>query len=536
MKRNTRILLIIAGGALVVRLVLAGAQLPHHYQADEFQVVERALRIGAGELNPGLFTWPGTLVIYINFLLFAAYFVAAKVAGVAAGAAAFAKLYWQAPGTFYYLGRIASSAFGVAAVVAAARWARETSGAAAGWAAALVVAFAPAAIKSSAVALPDMAAVALGTASLALAAKYVREPKLRRYVAAAALLGLGAAAKYHVLLYAPALAICALASEGDRAGKAKALLAGAAAVAAAFVVACPFAVLDAKMFVGDLALMARRPGMVRWAPTPLYFLGTTLPLTFGWPLVIMVVAGVVELARRRDRRALVVAAAAAPFVVAALIRPLAPRLLLPLVPPLAVAAGWAAHAFAECPNRRLNILTAAAAVVLLASALALDIGHVTWAWREDSRTTAAKYIEAEVPPGTALILESLPPDVDSPPLWPTEAALARLTKYYRDAGIGSPGRFGYFLKSPDYPFGHKTYNVFLVAELGDFANAPRPSYAVRVLPDDVDFFAEQGKPYGAPLAPWDEKYDEFLHSSGRRVKEFPGAGRPGPTVELYRLN
>jgi hypothetical protein len=400
----------------------------------------------------------------------------------------------------------------------------------------LVVALAPAAVKTSAVALPDMAAAELGTASLALAASYLREPKLRRFVAAAALLGLGAAAKYHVLLYAPAVAVCALASPGERAAKAKALLAGAAAVAAAFVAACPFAVLDAKTFVGDLALMARRPGMARWAPTPLYFLGMTVPLTFGWPLVVMVVAGVVQLARRRDRQALVVVAAAAPFIIAALIRPLAPRLLLPLVPPLAVAAGWAVHAFGENPDRRLRIPAVAGTAVLLAAALLLNVGHVAWAWREDTRTEAAKYVETEVPAGAAIILESLPPDVDGPPLWPAKAALTRLTKYYRDAGVGSPGRFGYFLKSPGYPFGHKTYDVFLVAELGDLANVPRPSYAVRVVPDDADYFAEQGKPYGTPLAPWENKYKEFLNENGLLIMEFPGAGRPGPTVELYKVN
>ena len=205
MKRNTWILLIVAGAAVALRLALAGAQLPYHYQGDEFQVVERALRVGAGELNTGLFTWPGTLVIYLNFFLFAAYFVFAKLAGIAGDAAAFAALYWRDPGAFYFLGRVLSSAFGVGAVLAAARWARASSGPAAGWLAAAFVALAPAAMKASAVALPDMAAAALGTASLALGAAYLREPKLRRYVAAAALLGLGAAAKYHILLNYPIL-------------------------------------------------------------------------------------------------------------------------------------------------------------------------------------------------------------------------------------------------------------------------------------------------------------------------------------------
>lgn len=536
LKRNDWILLSVAAGALIIRLVLAGVQLPYHYQADEFQVVERALRIGAGELNPGLFTWPGTPVIYLNFLLYAVYFVVAKVTGAAGDAAAFAALYWQSPGVFYFLGRLLSSAFGVVAVVAAARWARSTAGAAAGWVAALVVALAPAAVKAGAVALPDMAAVALGTASLALAASYLREPKLRRFAAAAALLGFGAAAKYHVLLYAPALAACALAAPGAGAGKAKALVAGVAAIVTAFVIACPFSVLDANTFFGDLALMAQRPGMARWAPTPLYFLGTTLPLTFGWPLLVMVVAGVVHLGRRRDNQALVVALAVVPFIITALIRPLAPRLLLPLVPPLAVAAGWTVQSLTEYADRRLKIGAAVVAAAVLVAALSFNIGHVAWAWRQDSRTSAAEYVEAKIPRGSTVILESLPPDVDGPPLWPTKASLPRLIKYYRDAGAGSPGRFGYFLKNDGYPFGRETYNVFLVGEFEDFANAPRPSYAVRVVPDDTDYFAEQGKPSGTALAPWENEYGEFLKEKGSLIREFVGAGRPGPSVELYKVN
>jgi hypothetical protein len=183
----------------------------------------------------------------------------------------------------------------------------------------------------------------------------------------------------------------------------------------------------------------------------------------------------------------------------------------------------------------LQAVVIAAATALLAAQLAFDVGHLVRAWREDSRTSAAEYVEAELPAGTTLIVESLPPDADGPPLWPTKGALARLIDYYEEIGAGSPGRFGYFLKSPDYPYGHRPYNTFLVAEFDDLSTAPRPSYAIRVLPDDADYFAEQGEPYGAPLTLWDDRYREFLRAKGRRAKVFPGAGRPGPTVEVYRI-
>jgi hypothetical protein len=526
----------IAAFALALRLALAAAQLPYHYQADEFQIVERALRVGAGDLNPGLFTWPGTLVIYINFVVYAGYFLVARVGGLVRDAAAFADLYWRDPAPFYFLGRAISSAFGVGAVVMCWRWARESYGAVAGLTAAAFVALAPAAVKASAVALPDMAAAALGAASLAYAVRFVQEPKTRHFVIAGFLLGLGAAAKYHVLLYAPALISCPFLARPVRGSIVKTLLPGAAAIIVAFILACPFAVLDARTFFADLAFMGRRPGMVRWLPSPGYVFGTTIPLTLSWPLVALTAAGVVSLIRRRDRFALVAALAAAPFVVATLIRPLPPRHLLPLIPPLAVAAGAVAASAADFKTRFLRVITATVIAVLICAALATDVAHVAWSWRKDTRSAAAEWIAANIPAGATVIVETLPPDVESPPLWPSQKALARLIKYYRDAGGGSPGRYSYQLKNPSYPFGRKTYDTRLAAEFDDLADAPAPAYAVLALPDDRDFFAEQAKPYGVTLTPRAEEYSRFLKLKGRVVKRFGGGRRPGPTVEIYRLN
>ncbi len=526
----------IAAVALALRLALAAAQLPYHYQADEFQVVERALRVGAGELNPGLFTWPGTLVIYLNFVAYAGYFLFAKAAGLVRDAAAFADLYWRDPTIFYFLGRIISSAFGAGAVVMCWRWARESYGVAAGLTAAAFAALAPAAVKASAVALPDMAAAALGAASVAYAVRFVREPKNRHFVIAGFLLGLGAAAKYHVLLYAPALISCPFLARPVRGSIVKTLLAGVAATIVAFILACPFAVIDARTLISDLTFMGRRPGMVRWLPSPVYVFGTTIPLTLSWPLVALAAAGVVSLIRRHDRFALVAALAAAPFVVATLIRPLPPRHLLPLIPPLAVAAGAAVASTADFKTRFLRVIKATVIAVLICATLAADVAHVVWSWRKDTRSAAAEWVAANIPAETTVIVEALPPDVEDPPLWPSKKALARIIKYYREAGGGSPGRYSYQLKNANYPFGRKTYDTRLVAELDNLGSAPTPAYALLTEPDDRDYYAEQAKPYGGELSPRGDEYSLFLTLNARLVKRFGGGQRPGPTVEIYRLN
>ncbi|UCH77505.1 MAG: glycosyltransferase family 39 protein [Candidatus Coatesbacteria bacterium] len=524
----------IAAAAVAIRLLLAAAQLPYHYQADEFQIVERALRVGAGELNPGLFTWPGTLVIYLNFLAYAAYFAVLRVFGAVADAAAFADLYWRAPGPFYFLGRLLSTAFGLVAVLAAGQGARRAFGPSAGLAAAAFVAVAPAAVQASAIALPDMAAAALGATALAFAARGLNEARPRYFLAAAICLGLGAAAKYHVLLYGPAIwAVILLAKTTVR--RKAALLGGTvAAAAAAFVVACPFAVIAAGDFTRDVATMIRRPGMARWAPSPQYLAGTTLPLALGWPLLLAAAAGVGALAYLRTRAALVVALAALPFLGAALVRPLPPRHLLPLVVPLAWAVGAAVHATTS-PNRRRGRSAAATVWIALgALAFGVAVGHLPGAWRADTRTMAAEYFGTSVPAGTRVLVETVPPDVDGVPLHPTRDSLVRLVKYYEAKGGGSPGRYAFLAKSPAYPFGHRTYETYLAEEWLPSARPP-VDVAVRVVPDDRAFFAEQAKPYGTMLAPWGEEYAAFLADRGHLRLVFAGQGRPGPTVEIYDI-
>jgi len=525
---------IIAGG-LALYAVLAAAQLPHHYQGDEFQVVERALRVGAGGVNPGLFTWPGSLSIYLTFVLYAGFFAAARVAGVVTDAASFAGLYWRDPSGFYFLARALSALFGVAMLVAAYRWARAVWGRAAGYVAAGFAALAPGTVAAAASALPDMAAAAMGAASLAAAALFTQNPKRRYAILAGVFLGLGAAAKYHVLMYIPAAAACLLMAPLPAPARAKYVVAAAVAAAAAFVAACPFALLDAGSFVRDLSLMWHRPGMARWAPAPGSLFGSVLPGALSWPLLVLAAAALVFAAARKSRWAAIAALAVTPFIIAAFARPLPPRHLLPVVAPLAVVAGGALAWAWERRRGPLRIAAVCVVAVALAAALVVDVSHVAWAWRTDSRTEAAAYVEARIPAGTVVILEKIFPDTENPPLYPDKPSLERLAKHYRKTGGGSPGKYAYLARDPSYPFGHATYKVYLAEELGDFGGAPRPCYAIRTHPDDRSYYAEQGKPVGARLEPWEPRYDAFLAAAGRLEKSFPGARRPGPTVEIYRV-
>ena len=520
--------------AVAFRVVAAAAQLPYHYQADEFQVIERALKVGAGELNPGLFTWPGTVVIYLNFIAFGCYFVFLRLAGVVSGAASFADYYWRAPGGFYFLGRLISVCFGGLTVAAVWRWTRRVASAAAAAAAAAMVTLAPAAVLTSGLALPDAAAVALGAAALAAAGKGARGG-WKTALAAGILLGLGTAAKYHVLLYAPALAVALGGSRANARENLRLFGLAAAGIIGGFIAGCPFAVIAFRDWWRDVALMVNRPGMITVGPAAPYTLGVTLPLTFGWPLTAAAAFGLVGLYIRRDRFAAAALIAAAPILLISFIRPLPPKYMLLLIPPAGAAVGAAVDAVGRSAVIFRRVAASAVFTIVFLIAAGVAIYNVAFAAQTDTRTIALRYIETHIPAETRILTEAVTPDVDGPPVWLNRAAATRLLTYYETARTGSPGRWGYFLKTAAYPYGHKTYDVYLLRQLPDERRMPRPAYAIWVKPDDPAYFAEQGLPYGAATATWGRRYTAFLQRYGHPVYVVSGKGRPGPAVELYYL-
>ncbi|UCE26119.1 MAG: glycosyltransferase family 39 protein, partial [Candidatus Coatesbacteria bacterium] len=250
------------------RLWLVPAQLPYHYVADEFQVVERALRVGAGNPNPGLFTWPGSLVIYLDFLLYAGFFGAALISGAASSASEFARLYWTNPTAFYLLARVLSAAFGLLAVwavyyITAGLYKINPPGdtkysTAAGLFAAVAFALMPQAIISSAQALPDMAATALALAALAVAVGTTAESGWKRAAFVGLLLGFAVASKYHAVLYIVPIAGLYFFPTDTRSGRLKSVAFVCGGLIVGFILSCPFAVLDFPTLAADWSMMLAR--------------------------------------------------------------------------------------------------------------------------------------------------------------------------------------------------------------------------------------------------------------------------------------
>jgi len=77
---------IITAVALAVRLYGLDFGLPSVYHPDEHWVINTPMRMGMGDLNPHFFYWPGSLLFYIVFALYGAFFIAGKLFGIFASA------------------------------------------------------------------------------------------------------------------------------------------------------------------------------------------------------------------------------------------------------------------------------------------------------------------------------------------------------------------------------------------------------------------------------------------------------------------
>jgi hypothetical protein len=122
---------------------------------------------------------------------------------------------------------------------------------------------------------------------------------------------------------------------------------------------------------------------------------------FGAGFLLAAIVGVFRWPRDRSLAGRLLLAAGAPYVVfLALSRTPYDRYLLPLVPALALAAGWGAVAAA----RRLAIPWPAALIVLcLPTAPWVASGVVIGATSADTRIEALRFIEAEIPAGSRVL-------------------------------------------------------------------------------------------------------------------------------------
>ncbi len=448
-------LLAILGLALALRLYGIGQDLPQVYNPDEANIMARALSI-ARDPNPHYFLYP-SFFFYALFASLGGLFVLGFVAGRYPSIAAFERGFFQDPSAFYLAGRALVVAAALGTMVLTYRLAARRFGRAAGLAAAFFLAICYVHVRDSHYLKHDVPAALLVMLALAAFERVMERGERRDYLAAGAAMGAAFATHYYTVFLAPAFALCHLTAWGLR--RLSRWAASGVASALIFFLLSPFVILN---FSEALAHMRANREIVMGRATGAFLpsLGTYLRLlgeqALGWPLLLLVIAGLVLIARRGRRELALWGGFVFPFFFFLCFTWGAGRYLNPILPPLAVAAGVAVGALARQSAGLAAVVAFAAGVWPLYNSLQVDRLFAT----ADTRTLARQWILEHLPAGEAVALQSysvpLPQSLESLreglSAHGASAELSRRGKYARLAAVAGetgPGYRLYFIGRGD---------------------------------------------------------------------------------------
>jgi Dolichyl-phosphate-mannose-protein mannosyltransferase len=401
--------------AAILRFVGLGWGLPDiDVRPDEELTVAMALKFGTGDLNPHWFWYP-TLQGYLLFACDIVLVLYWLVTGVIKSPGDIVTRYAEDPSAFYLIARSVSAISGTATVGLVYLLGRRAYGTAVGLTAALIMAVAFLPVRDSHFGTVDPPMIALAMlASLAAWSIYER-PTRRSYLAAGMFVGLAASSKYYGVF--AALAVFAAHAlrprrEGEPRRLADLVLSGLCCVGA-FVATSPFTVIAFPEFLRDLEnVRTIQSGLSdehlsrAWIVHLLY----SLPRGLTWPIYLAAIGGLIGLLVSDTRRSLVLFAYPVVFFAAVGASWAAfARYVTPIVPFLALAAGWfacrAATAIAngfgggDRAARWLGAgITAAACIPTL-----IEDGYLFHHLRApDSRREAANWVRESVPDGSTI--------------------------------------------------------------------------------------------------------------------------------------
>lgn len=387
--------------ALGLRLWGLGFGLPNvHCRPDESTLVNKAVAIAAGSLDPHFFNYP-SLQFYLLAVLYGAAYVLGRVAGVISGPGEAQRLFITEPQVFYMVARAVTAVTGTAAVALVYAIGRRLGSRRAGLLAALFLSVAFLHVRDSHFATVDVPATTYALAGCALALRYRDRPSYPLLCAAAACFGLAASTKYNLVLLGSVL--LAAIWLGERRQAWRATLVAGSTMAAAFVVTTPYAVLSFGTFWRDVSYERSHfaAGHAGFSPGPglgwLYHLRVSLRYGLGVPLLVAGMAGAVRMAWRHKRGDVAVVTGLLVYLaVAGSGQTVFARYALPMVPLLCVTAAMLVDQF----GRGAVLL----AIALAAPAAAASIGFDRLVSRTDTRVLAAGWLESRVHDGALVAL------------------------------------------------------------------------------------------------------------------------------------
>ncbi|MFH1502397.1 MAG: glycosyltransferase family 39 protein [Candidatus Eisenbacteria bacterium] len=471
MRRSTEILILVVILAAAAWLRFRGLDwgLPQPYHPDEGSILFHSLAFGTGDLNPHWFRWPSFLM-YVMFGVYGGYYLLGRLVGTFGAPVDLLRGYLTDLSPFWLMGRWVSALAGVATVWVTYRIGRRAFDAFVGLVAALFMAVVYLHVRDSHYATPDVVTTFLAALSLLAAVRALDSGRVGDLVLSGFLAGLAASTKYPGVLAAAGTLAAYIHLATSRKVPVSSLFAAAGACAAGFVVGTPYSVLSYQEFARDVTTqltMVSTTG-VEHAATSFaaglreVFAGS-VGRGVGYPILALAVLGVFlrrgRVAESAGRRISVVAAyAAAVFAVMIAITVKRSTYLTPALPAMALLAAAGVEGLGGLLARPLkaprHVLAVTLAVLVALVAVIPSVRFGTALAAEDTRTQAARWIEANVPPGAVVAVEDYGPvlnlsveqlsalvDLDSTAVGAWEAPQRRLNELRLEVGRAREPQF-----------------------------------------------------------------------------------------------
>jgi len=541
--KNHLILLGILLVAFALRVYGNNFGLPYEYHVDEVQYVRQAASMGAEGLAPVWWNNPP----FFKYLLLAEYgalFLLGRFMGWHASAVEFGALYSFDPSVLYLLGRTTSALFGTATVLLVYLTGKLAYGRRTGLIAAAFLAVTFLHVRESHFAVNDVAATFFVTLALLATVGIAKTGAWCWYGIAGLALGLGFATKYSAIFAAAPILVAHLLARYAptvliKPVKWRQLAAVAVIAAVSAVVASPYFVfVPAKVFQDayEALYLAGQRGFDGWQIDPdggyLFYL-KTLVWGLGWPLVIVVFAGLMAAAVRHNRQDVVLLSLPVLlYLVAGRQELYFARFILPIVPPLLVLAAYfvdiLVSGFFGDSGRWFPAAALATVLIITAPSLVDSLRLDYLLSQTDTRTLASRWIGENVAADAKIAVDW---SFHGPPLSTATRPLPGAPKRYEVIEAGGGG-----LADLPLDWYRKQGFQYLITSsyiseltLRDAARNEQKNSFMAGLPKSAELVQEfLPATAGAPMSfIFDEIYGPAISLWQRE--------RPGPVLRMYQI-
>jgi hypothetical protein len=529
-------LFVIVAGAAILRLNAVGLGHPFlTFQPDEDANALRAMRLAHGELNPLYFYYPA-LLWYLLAAVYRLAFWLGRELGLLSSWNEFMEFYRSDP-TLFYAGRLLSVALGTATVACLYVLGRRTFSPIHGLLAAAFLAVAFLHVRDSALSTTEAPLTLFVVLALIGAVGVYRNGALWDYALAALAGGLATATKYNAILVFLPLGVAHVLRQVEggvsvlRACWDRRLLAAGLLTIIVFVALNPFLLLDwphawgSPINWGSLAWEWSYVHTVEYldlSPVWWYHLAVSFRYGLGLALLSLALVGMLLTLRRRDGAALaLVSFVLAFFTAMSSLQAAFVRYMTPLVPALSLLAAVTVCALSDrVPWPRARPWAMAALVLLaLVEPLGASIAYGRIHHHVDTRLEVLAYVQDALPRGS--VVATYGPSVtwrSTMPRWTPEMYAKDPRQSWPDAFRGLKSRgIRYFMI-------HRSPLDVFSPELPELDRAIHASATL----------IREFRPYkaGSPPSPVFDRNDAYYLPIGG----FRGVVRPGPLVQLYRLD